>query len=379
MTDVKQTITDIEQLRNVSTKNKGLHNLIDIYLNITDDSFIKIDDNNWTVANTFTNLGVQPIGNKRGFDYVANHNQKLNPEFIDISELAKNPDIKISRLMYSKSSTMFDENGDELPIKIKPGHPFVLVGNDPENMYFESQMLRILKKELSDPPHEPRSVKIVYVLPPQIGVADYAKNLAERYAKTANLHDDVGNIDSAYQIIKDLFREDGLDNFINQLKIDTKSATTGNIVESIKKTLEDLSQYEGEELIGKLKETSSLVGFGNVPNHVAFKTILAQIYYPNIRSSIRGEKNAIGSLHTDNMKLVEERLSNDRRSVFFKANRKTNGIEWETFYELSQNDDWTITDSQGNKRSYQISGVLTEPILQANITELLGNILKRRH
>ena len=378
LTDVKQTITDVEQLRNVSTNNRGLRHLIYVYLNITDDSFIKIDDNNWTVANTFTNLGVQPIGNKRGFDYVANHNQKLNPEFIDISELAKNPDIKISRLMYSKSSTMFDENGNELPIKIKPGHPFVLVGNDPENMFFESEMLRILKRDLNDY-GEPRNVKIVYVLPPQIGVADYAKNLAERYAKTANLHDDVGNIDSAYQIIKDLFREDGLDDFINQLKIDTKSATTGNIVESIKKTLEDLSQYEGEELISKLKETSSLVGFGNVPNHVAFKTILAQIYYPNIRSSIRGEKNAIGNLHTDNMKLVEERLSNDRRSVFFKANRKTNGIEWETFYELSQNDDWTITDAQGNKRSYQISGVLTEPILQANITKLLSDIISRRH
>lgn len=176
--------------------------------------------------------------------------------------------------MYSKSSTMFDENGNELPIKIKPGHPFVLVGNDPENMFFESQMLRILKKDLDDY-GEPRNVKIVYVLPPQISVAEYAKNLAERYVKTANLRDDVGNIDSAYQIIKDLFRADGLDEFINQLKIDTKSATTGNIIESVKKALENLSQYEGEELIAQLKETSSIAGFGNVPNHVAFKTILA--------------------------------------------------------------------------------------------------------
>ena len=190
--------------------------------------------------------------------------------------------------------------------------------------------------------------------------------MALLYVGKGDAIDDVGNISTAYKILQELFKDPNFVNNASMVKKDDKFEFVSNL-------LNELANLEGDELVEKLMSPRKVPYSGRTTSvHLALKNILAELVYPDIKSSLRNVKGEIGRVHQANLDLITSTLANSGiDGVYYRANKEINGAEWGPFAELSQNSDWSITDKSGNRHNYQIHGKLDSNQFEGDLVPLL--------
>ena len=295
--DVKQLDDILNKADDISKIFKDKYDpfikLIKLYRGITDDSFRKIKDKNWTPAKAFSNKGVVPIGTERGFDYLE-EGYEYEPEFVNISELNKKQDLVISKLMYSQNGTIENAKGQLIEIDgsedlIEPGYPFVLMSTD-KSLTNTKELVNAFIEDLSNKAESPR-VSLIYVLPPKISTEDYLLNLAKIYTKVSDAIPNVGNSETGYRIIETLFADE---NFVNSILQNSWLNNSAEKVKLVKKLLEEIKTVsedssDNRSIDDVLLETIKFEG-NTVQKRHFFKNILMELAYPEVKSSIPSKR-----------------------------------------------------------------------------------------
>lgn len=303
--------------------------LIKLYRGITDDSFRKIKDKNWTPVKAFNKKGVVPNGTERGFDYLEG-GYESEPEFINISSLNEKQDLVISKLMYSQNGTIENAKGQLIEINgsedlIKPGYPFVLMSTD-KSLSNTKELVNAFIEDLSNKSESPR-VSLIYVLPPKISIEDYLLNLAKIYTKVSDAIPNIGNSETAYHIMRNLFMDE---NFVNSI---LKNGWLNNSAEKVKiiKNLineiidVELNYNDSRTVNDVLLETIKFEG-NTIQKRHFFKNILMELAYPEVKSSI-SSKRLSGKLRS-NQPVVDEIkkiLEYYNLNIYLRANKKIQG------------------------------------------------------
>lgn len=107
-------------------------------------------------------------------------------KFIDVSELAKNPQFRISRILTSRDGLV---NGVHA---VNPGHSFVLVGNSNE-FQGTTDLVNQYERQIADP-KIPKKVSLYYVMPPRTTVSNWLTNQHNLYLNTLGQNKQVYNI-----------------------------------------------------------------------------------------------------------------------------------------------------------------------------------------
>lgn len=303
--------------------------LVKLYRGITDDSFRKIKDKNWTPAKAFSNKGVVPIGTERGFDYLE-EGYEYEPEFVNISELNKKQDLVISKLMYSQNGTIENAKGQLIEIDgteslIAPGYPFVLMSTD-KSLTNTKELVNAFIEDLSNKAESPR-VSLIYVLPPKISTEDYLLNLAKIYTKVSDAIPNVGNSETGYRIIEALFADE---NFVNSILQNSWLNNSVEKVKLVKKLLEEIKTVsedssDNRSIDDVLLETIKFEG-NTVQKRHFFKNILMELAYPEVKSSIPS-KRLSGKLRSnqDAVNAIKDILEKNNLNIYLRANKKIQG------------------------------------------------------
>lgn len=303
--------------------------LIKLYRGITDDSFRKIKDKNWTPAKAFSNKGVVPIGTERGFDYLE-EGYEYEPEFVNISALNKKQDLVISKLMYSQNGTIENAKGQLIEIDgteslIAPGYPFVLMSTD-KSLTNTKELVNAFIEDLSNKVESPR-VSLIYVLPPKISTEDYLLNLAKIYTKVSDAIPNVGNSETGYRIIEALFADE---NFVNSILQNSWLNNSVEKVKLVKKLLEEIKTIgedsnDNRSIDDVLLETIKFEG-NTVQKRHFFKNILMELAYPEVKSSIPS-KRLSGKLRSnqDVVNAIKDILEKNNLNIYLRANKKIQG------------------------------------------------------
>ena len=352
--------------------------LIKLYRGITDDSFRKIKDKNWTPAKAFSNKGVVPIGTERGFDYLE-EGYEYEPEFVNISELNKKQDLVISKLMYSQNGTIENAKGQLIEIDgsedlIEPGYPFVLMSTD-KSLTNTKELVNAFIEDLSNKAESPR-VSLIYVLPPKISTEDYLLNLAKIYTKVSDAIPNVGNSETGYRIIETLFADE---NFVNSILQNSWLNNSAEKVKLVKKLLEEIKTVsedssDNRSIDDVLLETIKFEG-NTVQKRHFFKNILMELAYPEVKSSIPS-KRLSGKLRSNQtvVNAIKDILEKNNLNIYLRANKKIQGQSYGPFNELDQDNDYNVIVN-GKPLPYQIHGNVITNTFYGNVQPLLDDFL----
>lgn len=107
-------------------------------------------------------------------------------KFIDVAELNKNPQFRISRILTSRDGLV---NGIHA---VNPGHSFVLVGNSNE-FAGTTDLVNQYERQIADP-KIPKKVSLYYVMPPRTTVSNWLTNQHNLYLNTLGQNKQVYNI-----------------------------------------------------------------------------------------------------------------------------------------------------------------------------------------
>ena len=107
-------------------------------------------------------------------------------KFIDVAELNKNPQFRISRILTSRDGLV---NGIHA---VNPGHSFVLVGNSNE-FAGTTDLVNQYERQIADP-KIPKKVSLYYVMPPKTTVSAWLTNQHNLYLNTLGQNKQVYNI-----------------------------------------------------------------------------------------------------------------------------------------------------------------------------------------
>lgn len=107
-------------------------------------------------------------------------------KFIDVAELNKNPQFRISRILTSRDGLV---NGIHA---VNPGHSFVLVGNSNE-FQGTTDLVNQYERQIADP-KIPKKVSLYYVMPPRTTVSNWLTNQHNLYLNTLGQNKQVYNI-----------------------------------------------------------------------------------------------------------------------------------------------------------------------------------------
>ena len=184
-----------------------LSNLFSLF-NFTDRAISFVKDPQWTIANGFQLLGPQFVTN-RGFYQGApglyfDQDAKPEEEWINVSDLKKNPQISMTDVLVSTDGKL--EGGDGTVYKIaNAGHSFVLVSYDLD-LSSPQRIVDYYIKQLSGEVSSPK-VKMMYVLPPKASIGEYVDNLRKVLNKEQGVKG-IGQLFTSYKLIKILIAND---------------------------------------------------------------------------------------------------------------------------------------------------------------------------
>lgn len=174
-----------------------------------------------------------------------NGSYQTSNKFIDVAELDKNPQFRISRILTSRDGLV---NGTHA---VNPGHSFILVGNSSE-FADTTDLVNQYERQIADP-NEPKKVSLYYVMPPKTTVSAWLTNQHNLYLNTLGQGKQVYNIGNdftAYRVL-DCLDKQGLLDSIPSIGSTAQGYKSGkDVLDSVKIILNNVraieSKWKGE-------------------------------------------------------------------------------------------------------------------------------------
>lgn len=170
-----------------------------------------------------------------------NGSYQTSNKFIDVSELAKNPQFRVSKILTSRNGLV---NGTHA---VNPGHSFILVGN-PKEFAGTTDLVNQYERQIADP-KAPKKVSLYYVMPPKTTVSAWLTNQHNLYLNTLGQNKQVYNIGNdftGYRVL-DCLDKQGLLDFIPSIGSTAQGYKSGqDVLDSIKTILSNVRAIESK-------------------------------------------------------------------------------------------------------------------------------------
>lgn len=170
-----------------------------------------------------------------------NGSYQTSNKFIDVSELAKNPQFRISKILTSRDGLV---NGTHA---VNPGHSFILVGNSNE-FAGTTDLVNQYERQIADP-NEPKKVSLYYVMPPKTTVSAWLTNQHNLYLNTLGQGKQVYNIGNdftGYRVL-DCLDKQGLLDSIPSIGSTAQGYKSGkDVLDSVKTILDNIRAIENK-------------------------------------------------------------------------------------------------------------------------------------
>ena len=170
-----------------------------------------------------------------------NGSYQTSNKFIDVAELAKNPQFRVSKILTSRDGLV---NGTHA---VNPGHSFILVGNSNE-FAGTTDLVNQYERQIADP-NEPKKVSLYYVMPPKTTVSAWLTNQHNLYLNNFGQNKQVYNIGNdftGYRIL-DCLDKQGLLDSIPSIGSTAQGYKSGqDVVDSIKTILSNVRAIESK-------------------------------------------------------------------------------------------------------------------------------------
>ena len=312
-----------------------------------------------------------------------NGSYQTSNKFIDVAELAKNPQFRVSKILTSRDGLV---NGTHA---VNPGHSFILVGNSNE-FTGTTDLVNQYERQIADP-NEPKKVSLYYVMPPKTTVSAWLTNQHNLYLNTLGQNKQVYNIGNdftGYRVL-DCLDKQGLLDSIPSIGSTAQGYKSGqDVLDSIKTILSNVRAIEskwkgdlalnnsnqiegrGEEeyyqmLINQgmkepdarrvmsikevnqyLRQPSSLLFQEGRTNNQVLNAYLTCMVWN--RTKAIGQKEVI-TYHPEVLNQIQQECENAEeplKDIFYKTQYtdKTHG----SFLEIQQRDNWQLEGINGD-------------------------------
>ena len=312
-----------------------------------------------------------------------NGSYQTSNKFIEVSELAKNPQFRISRILTSRDGLV---NGTHA---VNPGHSFILVGNSGE-FADTTDLVNQYERQIADP-KEPKKVSLYYVMPPKTTVSAWLTNQHNLYLNTLGQNKQVYNIGNdftGYRVL-DCLDKQGLLDSIPSIGSTAQGYKSGkDVLDSVKTILSNIRAIEskwkgdlaldnsnqiegrGEEeyyqmLINQgmkepdarrvmsikevnqyLRQDSPLLFQEGRTNNKILNTYLTCMVWNRTRANGQKETITYHKEVLDQIQQVCESAEEPLKDIFYKTQYtdKTHG----SFLEIQQRDNWQLEGINGD-------------------------------
>lgn len=170
-----------------------------------------------------------------------NSSYQTSNKFIDVSELAKNPQFRVSKILTSRDGLV---NGTHA---VNPGHSFILVGN-PKEFAGTTDLVNQYERQIADS-NEPKKVSLYYVMPPKTTVSAWLTNQHNLYLNTLGQGKQVysiGNDFTGYRVL-DCLDKQGLLDSIESVGSTAQGYKSGkDVLDSVKAILANVRAIENK-------------------------------------------------------------------------------------------------------------------------------------
>lgn len=170
-----------------------------------------------------------------------NGSYRTSNKFIDVSELAKNPQFRVSKILTSRNGLV---NGTPA---VNPGHSFILVGN-PKEFAGTTDLVNQYERQIADP-KAPKKVSLYYVMPPKTTVSAWLTNQHNLYLNTLGQGKQVYNIGNdftGYRVL-DCLDKQGLLDSIPSIGSTAQGYKSGkDVLDSVKTILANVRAIESK-------------------------------------------------------------------------------------------------------------------------------------
>lgn len=170
-----------------------------------------------------------------------NGSYQTSNKFIDVSELAKNPQFRVSKILTSRNGLV---NGTHA---VNPGHSFILVGN-PKEFAGTTDLVNQYERQIADP-KAPKRVSLYYVMPPKTTVSAWLTNQHNLYLNTLGQNKQVYNIGNdftGYRVL-DCLDKQGLLDSIPSIGSTAQGYKSGkDVLDSVKTILANVRAIESK-------------------------------------------------------------------------------------------------------------------------------------
>ena len=312
-----------------------------------------------------------------------NGSYQTSNKFIDVAELAKNPQFRVSKILTSRDGLV---NGTHA---VNPGHSFILVGNSSE-FADTTDLVNQYEKQIADP-NEPKKVSLYYVMPPKTTVSAWLTNQHNLYLNTLGQNKQVYNIGNdftGYRVL-DCLEKQGLLDSIPSIGSTAQGYKSGkDVLDSVKTILSNVraieSKWKGDlaldnsnQIEGKgeeeyyqmlinqgmkepdarrvmsikevnqyLRQDSPLLFQEGRTNNKILNTYLTCMVWNRTRAN--GQKETI-TYHKEVLDQIEQACKNAEeplKDIFYKTQYtdKTHG----SFLEIQQRDNWQLEGINGD-------------------------------
>lgn len=170
-----------------------------------------------------------------------NGSYQTSNKFIDVSELAKNPQFRVSKILTSRNGLV---NGTHA---VNPGHSFILVGN-PKEFAGTTDLVNQYEKQIADP-KAPKKVSLYYVMPPKTTVSAWLTNQHNLYLNTLGQNKQVYNIGNdftGYRVLDCLDKQGLLDSIPSKGSTAQGYKSGQDVLDSIKTILSNVRAIESK-------------------------------------------------------------------------------------------------------------------------------------
>ena len=170
-----------------------------------------------------------------------NGSYQTSNKFINVAELAKNPQFRVSKILTSRDGLV---NGTHA---VNPGHSFILVGNSNE-FAGTTDLVNQYERQIANP-NEPKKVSLYYVMPPKTTVSAWLTNQHNLYLNTLGQNKQVYNIGNdftGYRVL-DCLEKQGLLDSIPSIGSTAQGYKSGkDVLDSVKTILSNVRAIESK-------------------------------------------------------------------------------------------------------------------------------------
>lgn len=360
---------DIEALNKIKKSEdcpQGLKDLIELYLNTKNNIFyfdstvLGEDYNSWTPVKAAESYGMELALTKgkksqNAIDYLQNISIKL-------SDLSRNKTMSISKIMVYSQEGGYNYRGNT----ITAGHPFILVSDHP-SYQSDGELLKQFKRQASGKT-SPEYVKLIYVLPPKATFEEYIQNLQEVINGDKNNIKPLGQINTSYIILKQLYDNEILKNLLSSSKKDT----VNNIIE----ILEGIDSTNSSTIIDGLKKKIEKQGKDGTKNVIVYQE-LNRLLLNLVSDEYLFENGKVSKSNTINEETVKTLIKTLEGINIYYSTRLPKQLK------RSSNDFVEIITDKNNSyqidsRDYTIACKMDSSVFNIDMGTIIHNILSKK-